>query len=180
VSTLQFHKDRTAIVSYFGSEVTRIDLISLAGAGSLSCVVTQNLPVEATLCNLHTIWLGNAMDCRMRSLMCSLHDWCGHGDTFRHQKYDIFHFAYFAASLSAVCKVTSSEKFGCQETRSCLPNLYSFMGCSVERLYLTVAFHRVQWLRLALSKGPNWLGVFPHLRTETDPVSETLSFFIVI
>jgi hypothetical protein len=32
------------------------------------------------------------------------------------------------------------------------------------------------WLRLALSKGPNWVGVFPHLRTETDPVSETLCF----
>jgi hypothetical protein len=24
------------------------------------------------------------------------------------------------------------------------------------------------------------LGVFPHLRTETDPVSETLCFFIII
>jgi hypothetical protein len=33
---------------------------------------------------------------------------------------------------------------------------------------------------LALSKGPNWVGVFPHLRTETDPVSETLCFSIVI
>jgi hypothetical protein len=32
-------------------------------------------------------------------------------------------------------------------------------------------------LRLALSKGPNKVGVFPpHLRTETDPVSETLRF----
>jgi hypothetical protein len=31
-----------------------------------------------------------------------------------------------------------------------------------------------QWLRLALSKGPNWVGVFlSHLKTETDPVSET-------
>jgi hypothetical protein len=32
----------------------------------------------------------------------------------------------------------------------------------------------VQWLRLALSKGPNWVGVFSslHLRTETDPLSE--------
>jgi hypothetical protein len=35
----------------------------------------------------------------------------------------------------------------------------------------------VQWLRVALSKGPNWVGVFlPHLRTETDPVSETSCF----
>jgi hypothetical protein len=35
--------------------------------------------------------------------------------------------------------------------------------------------HTIQWLRLALSKGPNWAGVFfpPfHLRMETDPVSE--------
>jgi hypothetical protein len=29
-------------------------------------------------------------------------------------------------------------------------------------------------LRLALCKGPNRVGVSPHLRTETDPVSETL------
>jgi hypothetical protein len=32
---------------------------------------------------------------------------------------------------------------------------------------------------LALSKGPNRVGVFPpHLRTETDPVSETLCFLV--
>jgi hypothetical protein len=37
-------------------------------------------------------------------------------------------------------------------------------------------------LRLALFKGPNRIGVSPHLRTETDPVSETsvLFFFLVI
>jgi hypothetical protein len=36
----------------------------------------------------------------------------------------------------------------------------------------------VQWLRSALSKGPNWVGVFSplHLRMETDPVSETSCF----
>jgi hypothetical protein len=34
-------------------------------------------------------------------------------------------------------------------------------------------------LRLALSKGPNRVGVFPHLRTETDPVSETLCFSLL-
>jgi hypothetical protein len=31
--------------------------------------------------------------------------------------------------------------------------------------------------RLALSEGPNRVGVCPHLRTETDPVSETSCFF---
>jgi hypothetical protein len=32
----------------------------------------------------------------------------------------------------------------------------------------------VQWLILALYKGPKWVGVFsPHVSTETDPVSET-------
>jgi hypothetical protein len=32
---------------------------------------------------------------------------------------------------------------------------------------------------LALSKGPNRVGVFPpHLRMETDPVSETLCFLV--
>jgi hypothetical protein len=36
-----------------------------------------------------------------------------------------------------------------------------------------------QWLRLALSNGPNWIGLpCPiQLRTETDPVSETLCFY---
>jgi hypothetical protein len=33
------------------------------------------------------------------------------------------------------------------------------------------------WLRLALSKGPNRVGVSPpHLRTERDPIAETLCF----
>jgi hypothetical protein len=32
-------------------------------------------------------------------------------------------------------------------------------------------------LRFALSKGPNRIGVSPHLRTETDPVSETSCLF---
>jgi hypothetical protein len=38
----------------------------------------------------------------------------------------------------------------------------------------------VQWLRLALSDGPNWVGLSCpiHLRTETDPVSETLWSFV--
>jgi hypothetical protein len=39
---------------------------------------------------------------------------------------------------------------------------------------------RVQSLRLALPKGPNRVGVSPHLRTETHPVSEMSSFYILI
>jgi hypothetical protein len=35
-------------------------------------------------------------------------------------------------------------------------------------------------LRLALSKGPNRVGVSLHLRTETDPVSENVVFFLLI
>jgi hypothetical protein len=39
---------------------------------------------------------------------------------------------------------------------------------------------RVQWLRLALSMGPNWVGILPpHLRTETDPASETSCFLFL-
>jgi hypothetical protein len=34
-----------------------------------------------------------------------------------------------------------------------------------------IRFHL--FLMLALSKGPNRVGVFPHLKPETDPVSET-------
>jgi hypothetical protein len=37
------------------------------------------------------------------------------------------------------------------------------------------------WTGLPLSKGPNWVGIFPpppHLRMETDPVSETLCFLV--
>jgi hypothetical protein len=44
----------------------------------------------------------------------------------------------------------------------------------------SVSVRRGGGLRFALSKGPNRVGVFPHLRTETDPVSETLCFLIVI
>jgi hypothetical protein len=40
-------------------------------------------------------------------------------------------------------------------------------------------FRKLQWLRLALSKGSNWIDVFsPHLRMEADPVSETPYFLV--
>jgi hypothetical protein len=53
-------------------------------------------------------------------------------------------------------------------------------------LYICVIYIRVklkeigQWLRLALSNGPNWVGLSCpiHLRMETDPVSETLWDFL--
>jgi hypothetical protein len=50
--------------------------------------------------------------------------------------------------------------------------------------FLSQQYHkscRSQWLRLALSNGPNWGGLSCpiHLRTETDPVSETLWFFVI-
>jgi hypothetical protein len=39
---------------------------------------------------------------------------------------------------------------------------------------------QVQWLRLAVSNGPSWVGLSCpiHLRTETDPVSKTLWYFL--
>jgi hypothetical protein len=44
----------------------------------------------------------------------------------------------------------------------------------VSSCYVTWVVH---WLRLVLSKGPSRVGFYPsHLRTETDPVSETLCF----
>jgi hypothetical protein len=36
-----------------------------------------------------------------------------------------------------------------------------------------------EWLRLALSKGPNRVDVSPHLRTAIDPVSETSCFYLL-
>jgi hypothetical protein len=44
-----------------------------------------------------------------------------------------------------------------------------------EDIYSAGALRKVKWLRLALSKGPNWVGVFSPLRLRTvrDPVSET-------
>jgi hypothetical protein len=57
---------------------------------------------------------------------------------------------------------------------------------TISRFYrvLTMVYNTQNYwgLRLALSKGPNRIGVSPHLRTETDPVSETscLFFFLVI
>jgi hypothetical protein len=47
----------------------------------------------------------------------------------------------------------------------------------------SVCYHSVQNLlscpvtEVRSSEGPNRVGVFPHLRMETDPVSETLFFF---
>jgi hypothetical protein len=38
----------------------------------------------------------------------------------------------------------------------------------------------VQWLRLALSKGPNTVGVPLPLRTEADPVSETSCYLVIL
>jgi hypothetical protein len=36
-----------------------------------------------------------------------------------------------------------------------------------------------EWLKLALSEGPIWVVIFPpHLRTETDPVSQTSCFLV--
>jgi hypothetical protein len=112
---------------------------------SLSCVVTQDLPVETALSNLHTIWLANAVNYRM----FSLHDWRAHGDRSLHLKCGIFHFAYFTAPLSAVCKVTSCQKFGCQETCTCLTNLEFFMKSCVERLYRNISFHHASGRRRA-------------------------------
>jgi hypothetical protein len=46
----------------------------------------------------------------------------------------------------------------------------------VAALELQVNVYKFQSLRLALSKAPNRVGVSPHLRMETDPVSETSCF----
>jgi hypothetical protein len=53
------------------------------------------------------------------------------------------------------------------------------MGALVADVRSALSHIAVQWLRLALSKGPNRIGFFPHLRTETDPVSETSWFSLV-
>jgi hypothetical protein len=43
---------------------------------------------------------------------------------------------------------------------------------------VTKTANNKQLFRFALSKGPNWVGVFPpHMRMEIDPVSETFSSF---
>jgi hypothetical protein len=36
------------------------------------------------------------------------------------------------------------------------------------------------WNRLALSKGPNKVLPWPHLKTQKDPVSRTLFFFLFV
>jgi hypothetical protein len=51
---------------------------------------------------------------------------------------------------------------------------YSLFAVSTECMY--TGWWLDQWSRLALSKGPNRVGVSPHPRTETDPVSETSCF----
>jgi hypothetical protein len=44
----------------------------------------------------------------------------------------------------------------------------------VINMAINFTHEKLSGLRIALSKGPNRVGVFLHLRTETDPVSETL------
>jgi hypothetical protein len=59
----------------------------------------------------------------------------------------------------------------------CLPQNYPGLKWLNSSVNLTKV---AQWLRLALSKRPNWVGVFSlplHLRTETDPISETSCFY---
>jgi hypothetical protein len=56
-------------------------------------------------------------------------------------------------------------------------NAISHWQTLISGIYIAVVIltQLVQWLSLALSKGPNWAGILPpHLRTEADPVSETL------
>jgi hypothetical protein len=43
----------------------------------------------------------------------------------------------------------------------------------------TKEIHDVSETGPVISKGPNRIGFFPHLRTETDPVSETSCFSLV-
>jgi hypothetical protein len=62
--------------------------------------------------------------------------------------------------------------------------LYRAIGLVLDSIHRLVCGRQKksldQWLRLALSNGPNWVGLsYPiHLRTETDPVSETLWYFL--
>jgi hypothetical protein len=56
---------------------------------------------------------------------------------------------------------------------------YWVFGLHPSSCILKTTEHGVQWLRLALSNGPNRVGVSPsHLRTETNPVPETLCFLV--
>jgi hypothetical protein len=54
--------------------------------------------------------------------------------------------------------------------------------CFIFRILIDIVIQGrsvIQWLRSALSKVPNSVGIFPpHLRTEADSVSETLCFLV--
>jgi hypothetical protein len=64
-----------------------------------------------------------------------------------------------------------------------LTTVYETQNCWVVRLcpssgVLETRKHS-QWLRLTLSTGSNWVRIFPpHLRNETDPISEALCFLV--
>jgi hypothetical protein len=57
---------------------------------------------------------------------------------------------------------------------------HNFYRTSLIGIAVVILTQVVHWLRLALSNGPNRVGVSPpHLRTETYPVSETLCSLVL-
>jgi hypothetical protein len=76
-------------------------------------------------------------------------------------------------SLVSGVYIASVPDMGVQWLKLALSKGPNRVGVS---LHLRTETDPVEWLRLALSKGPNRVGVSLHLRTETDPVSERSCF----
>jgi hypothetical protein len=77
----------------------------------------------------------------------------------------------------AIIYIPSSIK-----TNSAIQKLYRAIVLILDSIHHLVCGRQktTTWLRLALSNGPNWvrLSCPIHVRTETDPVSETLWSFV--
>jgi hypothetical protein len=74
-------------------------------------------------------------------------------------------------TIGLVCRPTSSLLF---QTSKYYSELLGFRTLSIVRYSKNYKTQHFTGLRLALSKGPNGVGLSVHLRTETDIVSEKL------
>jgi hypothetical protein len=99
-----------------------------------------------------------------------LQNWvlCATGNLNRREMHVAFTIPYVYNYINKLCR-TQAE--GILNHRN--PIVHGFgQGEPMHRKYKLLK-SGLQWLRLVLSKGPNRVGVSLHLRTETDPVSET-------
>jgi hypothetical protein len=85
-----------------------------------------------------------------------------------------------------LCKRAMRKWNFCNRLRNCYKNAPNILCYSTSLCLSSLSppgktwISDSQWLRLGLSKGPNRVGVSPHLKMEAEPVSETSCFYFLI